>query len=593
MSTHPGARPERTVHRAAGGHKAAGDQTPNRSPSGGQTSAAAPEDGATAELAASGSLAAVRQRSLRPGTQLSVVCEHLDASGCGVARCTEDLPQGASRVPRQSLAQPLIHVPNLLPGERAHVKVVHVSSHVNRAAGAELTAGRPLAFAALMHRYDAAPERQIPACGAFGQCGGCTLQHLSYNAQLRFKREQVSQSLAAVLTTPAVHPGLPVSSAGASSAEAQVLVAPCVPSPQPLSYRSRVKLVAASAPAAPGADPATARIILGAYAPRSHRVIDMAGCKVNTPALRALARTLGEQWGARGLSVYDEETGRGALRYVLLREVRSAAVQLSLVVADPPPRAALLEVVAALRTAHPQLASVVLHHNPHPGNSLLASADSTAGPAAADAELGEADEPLLGPDFLYEDLGESSDLRLRVSARSFLQVNRAVTDRLYAEVAAALAVAPGELILDLYCGVGGLGRTLWRRGARLIGIESSASAVADAEHSARAAGLTAQEARFLCGTVEEHLPGLSSAGAAQQATLVLLNPPRRGCTTGVLSAVLACAPRAIAYVSCNPQSLARDLASLTASGYTLTQVTPYDMHPGTPHIETVALLRRT
>ncbi|HRI50715.1 MAG TPA: hypothetical protein PLW65_11085, partial [Pseudomonadota bacterium] len=323
----------------------------------------------------------------------------------------------------------------------------------------------------------------------------------------------------------------------------------------------------------------------------SHRVIDLAGCKVNTPALRAVARTLSEQWGARGLSVYDEETGRGALRYVLLREVRSAAVQLSLVVADPPPRAALLEVVAALRTAHPQLVSVVLHHNPHPGNSLLASADP-AGPAAADAELGEADEALLGPDFLYEDLGESSDLRLRVSARSFLQVNRAVTSRLYADVAAALAVAPGELILDLYCGVGGLGRTLWRRGARLIGIETSASAVADAEHSARAAGLTEQEARFLCGTVEEHLPGLPGAGALHAATLVLVNPPRRGCTKGVLSAVLACAPRAIAYVSCNPQSLARDLATLTASGYSLTQVTPYDMHPGTPHIETVALLRR-
>ena len=581
MSTHPGARSDRTVQQAAGG------QIPNRQPSEYRPSDAAREDSATAELAGAGRPAAVRQRSLRPGTQLSVVCERLDASGCGIARCTDALPQGALRAPGQSLGQPLIHVPNLLPGERAHVKVVHVSSHVNRTAGAEPAEGRPLAFAALMHRYDAAPERQIPACGAFGQCGGCTLQHLSYEAQLRFKHEQVGESLADVLT-PAVPPGFPAPPAGA-----QLQVAPCVASPQPLSYRSRVKLVAAPTPVVPGAGQAAPRIILGAYAPRSHRVIDMAGCKVNTPALRAVARTLGEQWGARGLSAYDEQTGHGALRYVLLREVRSGAIQLSLVVADPPPRAALLEVVAALRTAHPQLTSVVLHHNPHPGNSLLASADPTAGPAAADSELGEADEQLLGPDFLYEDLGESPGLRLRVSARSFLQVNRAVTSRLYAEVAAALAVAPGELILDLYCGVGGLGRTLWRPGARLIGIETSASAVADAEHSARSAGLTAQEARFLCGTVEEHLPALSGAGASQAATLVLLNPPRRGCTKGVLSAVLACAPRAIAYVSCSPQSLARDLATMTASGYALTQVTPYDMHPGTPHIETVALLRRT
>jgi 23S rRNA (uracil1939-C5)-methyltransferase len=147
-------------------------------------------------------------------------------------------------------------------------------------------------------------------------------------------------------------------------------------------------------------------------------------------------------------------------------------------------------------------------------------------------------------------------------------------------------------VVDLYCGIGGLGRTLLAaahhtgKRLRLVGIESSASAVADAEHSARAAGLDPKEARFLCGDVEDLVQEV-----LYKPAVVLLNPPRRGCVPGVLDALATCAPRAIAYLSCSPQSLARDLHRLLAAGYRVTQVTPYDMHPGTPHIETLVLLR--
>ena len=473
------------------------------------------------------------------------------------------------------------------------MKVVHVSPHVSRdePEKGEAKAKTPRkagAFATLMRRHNAAAERQIPACAAFGQCGGCTLQHLDDAAQLRFKREVVVNALAPLVAPLQAGP----------EASAEVVVAPCVASPQPLFYRSRVKLVAAYAPTDPS-NPAAApaRVILGAYAPRSHRVIDLAGCKVNTLALRAVARTLAEAWSASGLTVYDETTGSGALRYVLLREVRSGAMQVSLVVATAPARESLLAVIATLRAAHPLLASVVLHHNPHSGNALLVPTDRTDGALSADSELGTAaDELLFGPLFLAEELGQTAGelLPFRVSARSFLQVNRAVASRLYSDVAAALPVAAGQTILDLYCGIGGLGRTVLAKapGARLIGIEASASAVADAEHSARAAGLSPEQARFLCGAVEELLPELLASGTAGSAPVVLLNPPRRGCTKGVLDAVLNSAPHRIAYVSCNPQSLARDLTTLAAAGYRVTGVTPYDMHPGTPHIETLALLAR-
>lgn len=538
-------------------------------------------------------------RRLRVGAELSVLCQTLDANGCGVGSAMDAGRRGAA----ETLAPaPQVHVPNLLPGERAYVKVVHVSPHVGRAGErAEermpAVSQRP-AFARLLRRDNAAPERQIPACGAFGFCGGCTLQHLRYEAQLEFKQRLLQEQLGRVA--------------------AEVGVDPCVPSPQPLHYRSRVKLVAAPA-AAPAAasQPGTGRIVLGAYAPRSHHVIDLSGCQVNTLVLRQVARTLSEKWSAAGLSVYEEESGRGALRYVLLRVVHSGAVQVSLVVAETPPRPRLLEVVAALQAAHPQLASVVLHHNSDPGNALLTAADGSEEPirpaksASAVPPLGAEpslpppgpapkDEVLLGSDFLYEDLGApgasaGAELRVRISARSFLQVNREVASRIYADVATALPASAGETILDLYCGVGALGRTVLaaRAAARLIGIESNPSAVADAEHSARQAGLSADQARFVCGAVEAVLPELFPAGLLRPPLLVLLNPPRRGCTDAVLQQVVSLAPRAIGYVSCNPQSLARDLGHLLAAGYKLRRVTPYDMHPGTPHIETVALLERT
>jgi 23S rRNA (uracil1939-C5)-methyltransferase len=528
-----------------------------------------------------------------------VECAGLAATGSGVAHPVQEQragsaahsgsgsgsgPGGPAGVPDGA---PVILVPNLLPGERALVRIAHVSSQ-----GAH-GKSRP-AHATVMRRHNASAERQIPACAAFGQCGGCTLQHLCYEAQLDYKRALVREALAPLW-------------AGGLREE------PCVPSPSPLWYRSRVKLVPALASAergsADGAEPSAGTpIILGAYAPRSHRVLDMAGCKVNAPALRALGRDLAARFRAAGLSIYDENSGRGSLRYVLLREVRSGALQVSLVVADPPPRAPLMAVVAALQAAFPALASVVLHHNAGSGNALLAApppSPTLADPGGEDSDFGSQDEVLLGRDFLYEDLGEpgsSLALRVRVSARSFLQVNRAIASRIYADIAASLPRHAGQTILDLYCGVGGLGRTVLlaaqqaQADARLIGLEVSPSAVADAEHGAREAGLGASVARFLCGAVEQTLPAVlptmrkDQAGGFSAGTVALLNPPRRGCTKEVLAALVAGAPRTIAYVSCNVQSLARDLKVLAASGYRVTKITPYDMHPGTPHVETVALL---
>lgn len=504
-----------------------------------------------------------------------VVAEQLDQSGAGVGY--------AEHAPDQSAL--LLHVPGLLPGERATARVLHQSPH------------RKEAWAELLRRDNAAPERVVPACAAYGRCGGCTLQHLDYPAQLAYKEQRLLAALAPLGIRPAA----------------------AVPSPSALGYRRRVKLVAARVKAAPDGAPGSGRLILGAYAPRSHTVIDMAGCQVMTRGLRQVARTLAAAAERLGFSVYDEGSGHGVLRYVLLREVASLAVQVSLVVADPAPEAQLSALTEILRAAHPQIASIVLHRNARRGNVLLdaateelddpeepaepaeeaaGSAAETAlwsmedssgsqpGPESAAASESaaagaSADRLLWGSGHLWEEVGL---LRVRVSARSFLQVNPEVAARLYKDAAAQLGLRSGDRILDLYCGVGGLGLTALAAApsAHLLGVESSRSAIADARESARAAGLT--HAEFVCAQAEAALP--------DRMDVALLNPPRRGCTEPVLQALCNAGPRSLAYMSCSPDSLARDLAQLLRHGYEVARVTPYDMHPGTPHVESLTVLQR-
>lgn len=328
----------------------------------------------------------------------------------------------------------------------------------------------------------------------------------------------------------------------------------------------------------------------------------MAGCRVNLPSLTRLAEGVAQAATELGLSCFDEVRRSGILRYVLLRETALGQQQLSLVVADQPTEQQISALANILKKSHPNLASIVLHRNSAGGNALLGGAKDSAG------ELGTVEDDRVlwgqphvweelrtaGPDSLEETRGSGFSTRLRVSARSFLQVNRAIAARIYAAVAAL--VPAGSQVFDLYCGVGGLGLTVLGQvpGTRLLGIESNPSAIADATAGAEAAGYGPDRARFLCGPVEALLPTaeLPTPDRAIPHEIALINPPRRGCFPEVLQALAARRPERIIYVSCNPASLARDLEQLCREGYALRQATPYDMHPGTPHIETVAVMDR-
>lgn len=425
-------------------------------------------------------------------------------------------------------------VPGLLPGERARVVVEHVSPHAPRAWGRLVALdGAP------------SPDRATPACPAFGRCGGCALQHLTPEAARAAKHARVVAALAA--TPGALPPG--------------VDVAPTRPSPAELGYRNKSKLVIGGAAGA---------LVFGAFAPASHDLVDTRGCRVPEAPLDALADDVRAALDATGLAPWDDRARVGALQHVVLRHTHAGALLVVIVARPGTPRAPLAAAAAALATRWPALVGVVLHTSRAQGGAIF--------------DPDGIDDVLHGVATVEDRVG---DVTLALSARSFFQINRAQAGRLYARVAALAAGARGAV--DLYGGVGGIALTLARAGIDVVGVETLGDATADAARSAAAQALT-ERATFITADAAS---GLVDAAARLAALdVVVVNPPRKGLAPAATAAVLAARPRRVIYVSCGPESLARDLAMLAQGGYDLGGVEPYDLLPGTPHVETLAWLDR-
>ena len=454
---------------------------------------------------------------MRPGDRVTLTCDDLDDDGAGA---------GESHAHR-------VHIAGVLPGERVAGVVEHVSRQ-SRAAWARLeTVDAP------------SPARRPPACPAFGACGGCLLQHLAYDAQLLWKRGRVARAFSA-------HPAL-----------AEVKVDACVASPRPLGYRNRSKLVVARQ--------LDGRLVLGAYAPRSHDVVDLAGCRIAEPPLEETAAALRALFDEAGVRAYDERTLTGDLRHVVLRANHQGRALAVWIVARPLPDGVAL--ARRFRAARPEVIGVVEHENRSRGNVIFSD------------ESGGNERLLDGTDEIEEQIEIAGHtVRLKLAPGAFFQANREVAALAYAAIADALAIQPSERVVDAYCGVGGIALTLARGAAEVLGLESHSGAVAGATASAALNRIT--NARFVAGDAAQALAQLD------RADVVVLNPPRKGCAPEVLAEVARLAPRTIAYLSCDPETLARDLALLATRGYRARAVTPFDMLPHTPHVEALAVVDR-
>lgn len=313
----------------------------------------------------------------------------------------------------------------------------------------------------------------------------------------------------------------------------------------------------------------TTRPLIGLFRPGTHEVIELTRCPVQTEAINALIEALREEMTHLQISAYDERTFEGLIRYVVARQSSmSGALSLTLVVTDLE-QTVLPTLGARLMRRLPALKGIQAHENTTRGNAIF----DTSG----------VDRCLLGSSTLQEAI---QGLTLQVSSTSFYQVNPSVAALAYQAVVDALAPQPGERALDLYCGVGSIGLLLSRMGCQLWGIEETASSVNDAMENARRISV---EARWLLGRAEEVLTR-DDGDLPSSVDIVALNPSRRGCQVEVIEAITRLAPRAIAYMSCHPRTLLRDLRRFRSRGYAPHQFTMLDMFPGGPHYEVVCAL---
>jgi len=454
-----------------------------------------------------------------------VVATSLDEAGYGVGE-----PAGEDA--RAAIHREL-HVADLLPGERAEVAIDHASPH------------RPTAWGHVVRRLGpASPDRVAPACPAFGRCGGCVWQHLAYPAQLAAKHARVAAALADV---PAVR-------------DRAVAVAPVVPSPAIVGYRNKGKYVAGRA---------GEHLVLGAYAPRSHHVIDTLGCRVVAPIIDEIATWLRGAAEAAGLVAYDEARRVGELRYAIVREAGGDAL-VALIVASRTPRKKLEQVAHALGR-HPAVRGVVAIENDRRDGAIV--------PSGASAQV------LLGHGFVVERVAGAA---IEVGAGEFLQVNRAQAAALYARVAELAGARPGLRAVDLFAGVGGIGLHLARAGAAVTAVELDQEAVAQLRRAAQRAGLAVTA---VAGDAGE-LPPRAREALAGGVDVAVVNPPRKGLSAGARALLVSLGAPVVIYVSCGPESLGRDLAALAEAGWEPDAIEPYDLMPGTAQIETVVRLRR-
>lgn len=439
-----------------------------------------------------------------------VVIERLDEDGFGVAR----------------LGGHELRVPLALPGERVEVSLG------GRGAGAR--------FGRLDEVLTRSVHRVPVRCRHAGHCVGCPLLAMAYPAQLELKGTRVREAM------------------GRIGALAGAVIHPIWGAPEPLGYRASAKLSISRT---------RAGVIVGMNRPGSRHVVDTSSCPVHHPLINAVAVAVREEARRQRVEVLDPESGRGLLRYVVVKVSPARRAAMVVLVATRREIGTLTRLAKGVTARVAEVVAVFGNVNASEGGMVL----------------GREMFRLQGAPDLFDTVG---DVRLRISPAAFFQVNHAQAARIYARVREWAALERTDSALDLYCGIGPIALHLARDAARVLGIEIVPDAVRDAKANAEANGLT--NCSFRAGDAVELLRSVSSRG--QPPAVAVVNPPRSGCEPEVLAELARVRPHKLIYVSCHPETLARDLALLAGHGYATAEVQPVDMFPQTAHVECVARL---
>ena len=379
-------------------------------------------------------------------------------------------------------------------------------------------------------------ERYTPPCPHWRSCGGCQLQRLPYEKQLRHKQERVVALLGRYGR-----------------------VEPILGMAEPTHYRNKV--------CAAFALDERRCAVSGIYWPGSHRVVPVDDCLIEDSTADRIITDIRGMLREFRVQVYDERSGRGFLRHVLVRRGFQSGEVLVVLVAATPVFPTQKPFVKALLEKHPEITSVVLNVNDR----------------FTPVVLGEREKLLFGPGYIEDTL---CGYRFRISPRSFYQVNPVQTEILYRKAVEYAALTGTETVVDAYCGIGTIGITASAGAGQVLGVELNRDAVRDAVANARLNGL--RNCRFAAGDAGEYLQAMVREGL--RPDVVFLDPPRAGSDERFLRALLKASPARVVYISCDPETLARDLARLTAGGYRAQRIQPVDMFPFTEHIESVVKL---
>lgn len=445
--------------------------------------------------------------ALEKGSIYTAVIDGYSSEGLGIARVN-----GA-----------VVFVPHAVRGEEIDLRITKVMK--------TSCAGE------IVKIYNPSPERMEPECPYAGKCGGCAYRHLTYPEELWAKRQRVQDALTRI--------------GGLDLTVEEILGAK-----NPEHYRNKSQYPV-------GADGS-----IGFFQARTHKVVPIRRCLIQTEAADRTAQAVGEWMRRYKISAYDETTGKGLVRHVCVRVNRKGESLCCVVVnGNKVPREP--ELVAYVTAAVPHTVGVLLNSNTRRGNVVL----------------GDKYRTLFGRNYLMDTL---CGLEFKLSMPSFYQVNRDQAEVLYGKALEFAGLTGNETVLDLYCGIGTITLCLAKAAKRVIGAEIVPPAIRDAKENALRNHI--ENAEFFCGDAADIAAKLESDGL--RPDVVTVDPPRKGLAPEVIASVAAMGPEKVVYVSCDPATLGRDVKIFREFGYEAKRAAAVDMFPGTAHVETVVLLSR-
>ncbi|MBR3771866.1 MAG: 23S rRNA (uracil(1939)-C(5))-methyltransferase RlmD [Clostridium sp.] len=427
-----------------------------------------------------------------------------------------------------------LFVKDALPGDVIRVKVIKAKKNYG--------------YGRLMEILKSSKNRVEPVCPVAKQCGGCQIQHLSYEAQLSYKENKIKNCLVRLGKFP--------------QEQIDSIMEPIMGMDEPYHYRNKAQF--------PVGRSKDGEIVTGFYASRTHSIIPATGCAIQDKRNEQILETIIGTMKEYNIEPYDESSHKGLIRHILTRVgYHTGEIMVCLVLngTSLPHQDVFIERLTAIEG----MKSISINVNKEKTNVILGTKVKT----------------LWGEDYIVDSIG---DIKYQISPLSFYQVNPVQTQKLYHTALDYADLTGDEIVWDLYCGIGTISLFLAQKAKRVYGVEIVPEAIADANRNKAFNHI--ENVEFFVGASEEVLPQkYKESNGQMSADVIVVDPPRKGCDAALLQTVMDMAPQKVVYVSCDPATLARDLRILCDGGYELTKVRGCDMFGHSGHVETVIMMQ--